>query len=77
MRFVPLQPMLFPVTATRLLAAATPPAHGVPVLVWLVLALNVAVIGFFIYRIVGLLRERGEVSPPGAGSDAAPRREEP
>ena len=69
-----LPPMLSPEPSTRLLAATPSTAHGIPPLVWLVLALNVAVVVFFIYRIVGLLRERNDApssaaaAPPGLGA---------
>ena len=69
------QPTLFSEPARGLLAAvsSSPPAHGIPAAVWLVLALNLVLVGFFVWRIVGLWRGRGE-GPSDAGSDAAPRR---
>ena len=62
----PSNPMLFPEPLPRLLAAVSsaPPAHRIPAAVWVVLALNVSVIVFFGYRIVGLLR-----TPPDAPED--------
>ena len=58
-------PLLFLEPARPLLAAAasTSPAHGIPAAVWLVLALNVSVVVFFIYRIVGLLRTPSATPP--------------
>ena len=72
--------MLFLEPITLILAAlpsSPPPTHGIPAAVWLMLALNVAVVTFFVCRIVGLLRSRRDQSPGDATRSARPTPPEP
>ena len=62
-----LKPTLHLLAAVR----SPPSAHGIPAAVWLILALNVAVVGFFAYRIVGLLRARDGETTAGGKTDTA------